>query len=186
MNLPNWITTSRLLLAIPCLCLLEWPGWERVALVIFAVASLTDFLDGYLARRLNQVTELGKLLDPLVDKVLVTGALVALASRGIVPAWSVTAILVREFLVTGLRVLEASRGVIVPASWPGKVKAFLQMVAIGMLLMVLDPVGKGLLVGPLATAGLVTYWAAVALTIYSGVEYVWHARALLTDRPSSP
>ena len=134
MNWPNLITFARLLLAIPFLVMLEGHGWEMVALGIFVVASLTDWLDGYLARKLNQVSELGKLMDPLVDKILVTGALVALTARGIIPAWSVTAILFREFLVTGLRAVEAARGVIIPAGWLGKVKAALQMIAIIALL----------------------------------------------------
>lgn len=187
MNLPNWITLSRMFLAFPFLFLLEGHGFERPATVLFAVAALTDFVDGYLARKLNQVTDLGKLLDPLVDKVLVTGALVGLVARGVVPAWSVTIVLFREFAVTGIRAIEAQRGVTIPAGWPGKVKAFLQMVALVMLLWVLDPLGAGVRPGWLTQAGLVTYWASVVMAIISGVEYIWRARELfITSRLGAP
>jgi CDP-diacylglycerol--glycerol-3-phosphate 3-phosphatidyltransferase len=185
-NLPNLVTFARLLLCVPFLILLEVQGWETVAMWIFVVASLTDWLDGYLARRLNQVSELGKLMDPLVDKVLVTGALVALTARGIVPAWSVTAILFREFLVTGLRAVEASRGVIIPAGWLGKVKATVQMIAIIVLLWCLDPTGRALRPEVLSTIGLWGYWAGVALTIASGVQYLWLGRGLFQAPPEEP
>jgi CDP-diacylglycerol--glycerol-3-phosphate 3-phosphatidyltransferase len=180
MNLPNWITLSRLLLAIPFLVMLERPGLEMWGLGLFIVASCTDFVDGMLARKLSQVTSLGKLLDPLVDKVLVTGALVALTARGAVPAWSVTLILFREFLVTGLRTLEAQHGVVLPAGMLGKIKTVLQMVGIGFLLFALDPAGRGLVPGLMATIGLWLYWAATVMTIVSGAQYFWAGRHLLT------
>lgn len=181
MNLPNWITLSRLLLTVPFLIALETPGqvWAWAALIIFIVAACTDFVDGYLARKLNQVTPLGALLDPLVDKVLVTGALVALTYKGAVPAWSVTLILFREFLVTGLRTLEATQGVVLSAGMLGKLKAVLQMVAIGFLLFALDPAGRGLTSHPFASIGLAIYWAAVAMTVVSGAQYLWAGRHLL-------
>jgi CDP-diacylglycerol--glycerol-3-phosphate 3-phosphatidyltransferase len=179
MNWPNLVTFSRLALAVPFLLLLERPGTEAWALGLFVVASLTDWVDGYLARRLDQTTELGKLMDPLVDKLLVTGALVALTARGIVPAWSVTAILFREFLVTGLRALEAARGVIVPAGWLGKVKAAVQMIAIIALLWSLDGTGRALRPDALAQVAVAGYWLAVVLTIASGLQYGWAARRLL-------
>lgn len=178
MNLPNWITVSRMALAIPFLFMLELKGLEQYAAVVFAVASLTDALDGYLARKLNLVTDLGKLLDPLVDKVLVTGGLVALVARGVVPAWSVTIVLFREFVVTGMRAMEAQRGVTIPAGWPGKIKAFLQMVALVMLMWMLDPLGSGVRPGWITQAGMWTYWASVVMTVYSGVQYLWRARGL--------
>lgn len=181
MNLPNWITLSRMLLAFPFLFLLEGHGFERAATVIFAVAALTDWLDGYLARRLNLVTDLGKLLDPLVDKVLVTGALVALVARDVVPAWSVTIVLFREFAVTGMRAAEARRGVTIAAGWPGKIKAFLQMVALVMLLWMLDPLGSHVRAGWITDVGMWLYWASVVMAIYSGVEYMWRARDLFRD-----
>lgn len=181
MNWPNTVTFSRLFLSVPFLVCLELQGWEWVAMWIFVVASLTDWVDGYLARKLNQVTELGKLMDPLVDKVLVTGALVALAARGIVPAWSVTAVLFREFLVTGLRAVEAARGVIIPAAWLGKVKAAVQMIAIIALLFSLDPSGRALRSDFVAMLAIVCYWVGVALTIASGVQYLWLGRGLFRE-----
>ena len=181
MNWPNLVTFSRLILAVPFLILLEFGGWELVAMWIFVFAALTDWVDGYLARKLNQVTELGKLLDPLVDKVLVTGALVALTARGIVPAWSVTIVLFREFLVTGLRAIEASRGVIIPAGWLGKVKAAVQMIAIVALLWSLDPSGRALRSDFVAMLAIVGYWVSVALAIASGLQYLWLGRGLFTE-----
>lgn len=186
MNLPNLITLSRLALAVPFLALLEWTGYERVALAIFVVASLTDWVDGYLARRWNQVTPLGQLLDPLVDKLLVTGALVALCARDIVPAWSVTLILFREFLVTGLRALEASRGVIVQAGWWGKWKAAIQMIAIILLLAGLDTTGQALAAGNLGTLAVACYWLAVALTVASGIQYGLAARQAFSQAQTTP
>ncbi|MEB3285771.1 MAG: CDP-diacylglycerol--glycerol-3-phosphate 3-phosphatidyltransferase [Candidatus Sericytochromatia bacterium] len=188
MNLPNLITLSRLALAIPFLLLLEWNGYERIALVIFVIASLTDWVDGYLARKWNQVTPLGQLLDPLVDKLLVTGALVALCARGIIPAWSVTLILFREFLVTGLRALEASRGVIVQAGWWGKWKAAIQMIAIILLLAALDSTGLPVEGATLAKVATISYWFAVGLTVASGIQYGLAAKHAFSNatRPSTP
>lgn len=176
LNLPNILTLSRLVLTVPFLVFLEIPGLEVWALAIFVVASATDWLDGYMARKLNQITTLGKLLDPLGDKVLVTGALVALSAKGVIPAWSVTAILFREFLVTGLRAIEASRGVIIPAGWLGKIKTVLQMVAIILLLYALLPAGQ-----PVMATGLVLYWTAVAMTIASGVQYLLLSKDLFRE-----
>lgn len=182
MNLPNWITFSRLLLIIPFLALLEFPGWEFVATVVFIVACLTDWVDGFLARRMNLVSELGALMDPLVDKVLVTGALVALASRGLIPAWSVTAVLFREFLVTGIRAIEAKRGVIIPAGTLGKWKAATQMVALIMLMWAIQP-PPILAWSWLQPVGMWTYWLAVVLTMVSGIQYLWLARGLFSEEP---
>lgn len=177
LNLPNILTLSRLVLTVPFLVFLEVPGWEAWALAIFVVASATDWLDGFLARKLNQITTLGKLLDPLGDKVLVTGALVALAAHAVIPAWSVTAILFREFLVTGLRAIEASRGVIIPAGWLGKVKTVLQMVAIALLLFAMLPAGAFV-----KDTGLVVYWLAVGMTIASGVQYLMLSKDLFREQ----
>lgn len=177
MNLPNWITLSRLALTVPFLVLAEMVGFERWALALFLVASLTDWVDGYLARKLNQISVFGKLMDPLCDKVLVAGGLVALAAKGFLPAWSVTAILFREFLVTGLRSLEAAEGVIVPAGWLGKVKTVVQMAAISLVF--LGAGGSEPWAAPALDAGLWIYWVAVALTIASGAEYAWAARRLI-------
>ncbi len=175
MNLPNSITLMRLLMVLPFSLLMEDEKYVAIAACIFMLAAVTDWLDGYLARRLNQVTELGQLLDPLVDKVLVAGALTALVGHHVVPAWSVTLLLFREFFVTGLRALEAHHGVIIPAGMMGKLKAALQMVAIiflmaGMIAHVYADIA--------AWMGQALYWLSFALSVTSAFEYAWQSRRL--------
>ncbi|MGE5708308.1 MAG: CDP-diacylglycerol--glycerol-3-phosphate 3-phosphatidyltransferase [Bacteroidota bacterium] len=165
MNVPNLVTFLRLLL-VPVFILFFEQGNLPVALGVFLVASLTDWVDGTLARKLNQCTALGAMLDPLVDKVLVTAALVGLSARGWVPAWTVTLILAREFLITGLRTAAADQGISIPASIWGKAKTFTQLAAIACFLY------------PLPTVAQPLYWLAVALTIYSGGEYLYRTRAI--------
>ena len=142
-NLPNRITFMRLALVPVFVFLLyqESPALQWVAFAVFLVAAITDYVDGYLARRFGAVSNLGKLLDPLVDKVLILSALVMLLTRrdsidgsAWIPAWLVIVILGRELWVTGLRGIAATQGVIVSAGRSGKVKSGLQMVAVGFLL----------------------------------------------------
>jgi CDP-diacylglycerol---glycerol-3-phosphate 3-phosphatidyltransferase len=164
MNLPTWITVSRLF-GVPFLLYgLRFPDsttrWWMVA--IFLLAACTDWLDGYLARRLNQVTELGKFLDPLVDKLLVLAPLVALIEWGRVPAWGVFLILARELTIAGWRV----SGATVPgAALAGKLKTVVQIIAIAVLLAPLDQ--------QFAALGTGLFWLAVALTLGSGLLYLW-------------
>ncbi len=170
MTLPNWITLARFVLIIPLAIALEG-GHNVWALAIFAFASGTDWVDGYLARKLNQVTPLGALLDPLVDKILITAALAGLTYQGVIPAWTVTLVLSREFLITGLRTAAISAGILLSASWWGKLKTVTQMLAIILLLAVgsfpnLNAVAQGI------------WWAAMLFTIGSGVEYLWQTRTL--------
>lgn len=165
LNLPNLVTLSRLMLVFPLVFCFE-AGLNRWALVLFLLASGTDWLDGYLARRLGQTTALGAMLDPLVDKVLVTAALLALASRNLVPAWSVTLILSREFLITGLRSAAAEEGISIPASIWGKAKTLVQVTAIALFLL------------PAPSLAFPLYWVAVGLTVFSGGEYVYRTRAI--------
>src|SRR6187399_1744375 len=144
MNLPNAITLARIFL-VPLLVvvlLTKFEGkqilgvrHELVGAVIFAVASLTDWLDGYLARRRKQITGLGQWMDPLADKLLVTAAFVSLAYLGLAPAWMVTVIIGREFFVTVLRTLAHARGQALPASPLGKVKMVAQVAAILILIL---------------------------------------------------
>lgn len=168
MNLPNWVTLSRLLGAPIVLLLLAEPStahrWE--ALGVFLLAAGTDWLDGYLARRLNQVTELGKFLDPLVDKLLVLIPLLALVEVGQVPAWGVALILARELVIAGWRVNPAFQTQTVPAAtlW-GKVKTVTQIAAIAGLLV---PAADGLW----TTLSLLLFWMAVVITIISGGLYL--------------
>ena len=170
LNLPNSLAFFRILLApLMFFMLVNAPGiftqihisWiNYFAALIFVIASVTDFFDGYIARRWDQKTKLGAILDPLADKMLLLAAFLGLMMLGRASAWAVYLILIREFFITGFRVVMASDGVEVAASMAGKVKTVSQMFAVGFLLMSW-PGGELLL------------WIAVALTLYSGFEYIF-------------
>ena len=137
MNLPNFLTSLRILL-IPVFILfftMPHPARPLLSVLIFLTASLTDFFDGYIARRRAQITKLGKLLDPVADKLLVSSALILLVSVGRVPAWVVIVIIAREFIVTGLRSVAATENVILSSEPLGKLKFFFQIVSIVLLLL---------------------------------------------------
>ncbi len=168
MNLPTWVTVSRLLV-LPLI--LYWlqaptPTTRWLCLGCFLVGALTDWLDGYLARRLNQVTDLGKILDPLVDKLLVLGPLLALVQLQQVPAWGVFLILARELLISGWRVNPNLSGAtsVSGANWWGKAKTVTQIVAIALLLAPLPE---------LVLAAAIAFWLSVALTWISGLIYLF-------------
>ncbi len=168
MNLPTWITLSRLLGLPFILYLLENPTvidrWLAVG--IFVVAAGTDWLDGYLARKLDLVTELGKFLDPLVDKLLVLGSLLALIELQLVPAWGVCIILARELAIAGWRInpnLTGSTKVSGANIW-GKLKTVTQIIAIALLIA---PLAE-----PWDLSGLLIFWLSVILTVVSGLIYV--------------
>jgi CDP-diacylglycerol--glycerol-3-phosphate 3-phosphatidyltransferase len=173
-NLPNTITLGRIFL-VPLLVvvlLTRLDGWDPFgvsadvfAAGIFALASVTDWLDGYLARRRKQVTDIGQWMDPLADKLLVTAALISLASRGLAPPWMVAVILGRELSVTVLRSLAHSRGVTLPASPLGKVKMVSQVVAILALILAPSPASWLFQVG---TAAL---WVATLTALVSAIDY---------------
>ncbi|RAQ45853.1 CDP-diacylglycerol--glycerol-3-phosphate 3-phosphatidyltransferase [Arthrospira sp. O9.13F] len=163
MNLPTLITTSRLL-GIPfILWTLEQPTPENrwLCLGIFIIVAATDWLDGYLARKLNQVTDLGKILDPLVDKLLVLAPLLALVEIGEIPAWGVFLILGRELAIAGWRVNQTQ---ISGANLLGKIKTVVQIVAIALLIAPLSPIWE--------TIALGIFWLAVAITLISGLIYI--------------
>jgi CDP-diacylglycerol--glycerol-3-phosphate 3-phosphatidyltransferase len=187
MNIPNRLTIGRLILTVLFVGFLSTStSWgDVVALVLFIVASLTDWLDGYLARKLNQTTNFGKLMDPLADKVLVASALICLIPLRALPAWAVIVIITREFLITGLRQLAAGQGVILPADALGKHKTAWQLITILFFLILLaagDCFGdesrwlKFLWV----TIGPFLIGITVILTIYSGLAYLWKNRSLLS------
>lgn len=168
MNLPTWITVSRLL-GVPLLLVLlqsPTPVQRWWAAGIFLVAAGTDWLDGYLARRLNQVTDLGKFLDPLVDKLLVLAPLLMLIELGRVPAWGVFLIVAREITIAGWRVSPAMQGGSVPGAnlW-GKAKTVVQIAAIALLIAPLPPAWT--------VPTLSLFWLAVVLTLGSGLVYLW-------------
>lgn len=162
MNLPTWITLSRLLGVPILLYTLHQPTEQTrwISLAVFLVAAGTDWLDGYLARRLNQVTDLGKFLDPLVDKLLVLAPLLALIELGQVPAWGVFLILGRELAIAGWRVNQTK---ISGANIWGKLKTVTQITAIALLIA---PITANLL------TSLLAFWVAVAITLISGVIYL--------------
>ena len=172
LNLPNTLTVLRILLVpVVIVALLdETPNGDAIAAGVFALAALTDGLDGYFARSRGAVTTFGKLMDPIADKLLVTAALVALVSLNRLEAWVTVVIIAREFAVTGLRGLAAEQGVVIQASWLGKVKTALQIAAI-IALIVFEP-------APLSVDLLV--YAAVAATVISGVDYFFGFRRIVT------
>jgi len=163
MNLPTWITVSRLLGVPLLLCLLDRPTDQQrwIALAVFLIAAGTDWLDGYLARRLNQVTDLGKFLDPLVDKLLVLAPLLMLIQLGQIPAWAVFLILGRELAIAGWRVNQTT---ISGANLWGKLKTVSQIAAIALLICPLTAS---------SVYSLVAFWIAVALTLISGAIYLF-------------
>ena len=165
-NLPNALTVLRIflvpLLVVVLLTRFEWHLYFGAA--IYGLAVLTDFLDGFLARRRNQVTRLGVLLDPLADKLLNAAAFLSLVELGLVPAWVVMIILARELAVTGLRNVAAGRGILIGASGLGKGKMVAQVTAI-LLVLLSRPLPL------LRLPGLVALAVVVAVTVYSGADY---------------
>lgn len=176
MNLPNKLTLARIVLIPFFVVLLVAPlgilGQNWIALIVFAAACVTDFLDGQIARRRDLITTFGKFMDPLADKLLVCSALVCLSSMQIVPAWMTVVIISREFVVSGLRLVAAERGIVIAAGWSGKIKTTLQMFAIIFLIAGID--GLSVLTN-------ILLWAAVVMTIVSMIEYLYKNRALLSD-----
>ncbi len=168
MNLPNKLTILRVIL-IPVflliLFLLPAPNNRYIAVVIFIAASLTDFLDGYLARKWHMVSNFGKFMDPLADKLLVMAALVSMVQLGDLPSWVVILILAREFAITGFRTLAMEANIVMAASWWGKVKTTVQMLMI--ILVLLDLPFAGIPVAETILIGL-----AVFFTILSGADYI--------------
>lgn len=166
MNLPNQLTMARVV-AVPFFIVLYLMGLDVWAAVLFILASATDALDGYLARKHNLVSNFGKIMDPLADKVLVISALVLLVESGAVAGWMLIVILAREFAVAGLRTVAASEGVVIAAGTTGKIKTILQMLAVPLLLLHNWPFTY--LGFPMDQ---VLLWACVVMTIVSGTEYI--------------
>lgn len=171
MNTPNKLTTLRMLL-VPFFIVAFYFETETkhqaliIATVIFVIASITDFLDGYLARKYNLVTDFGKFMDPLADKILVAAALICLVEVGKIPAWMVVLIISREYAISILRAIAAASGKVLAASKGGKLKTATQMIAIIMLMLNI-PYGNYVM------------YVAVILTFYSGIEYIYVNRHLI-------
>ncbi|MDY0211396.1 MAG: CDP-diacylglycerol--glycerol-3-phosphate 3-phosphatidyltransferase [Desulfuromonadaceae bacterium] len=178
-NLPNMLTFARIA-CIPVLVLTLLTGTKSssfVATLIFSVACITDWLDGYLARRLDLVTVMGKFLDPLADKLIVMAALIMMIPLGRVPAWAVFLLIAREVVVTGLRSVASSEGVIIAASNLGKYKTIFQMVAIIGLLLHYEycwffGLDFSLLCANFHNVGTFFFYIALFLTLWSGADYL--------------
>ena len=170
MNTANKLTMLRVVLIPVFLILLYWdvPFHMLYALVIFILASVTDFVDGYVARHYNQITDFGKFMDPLADKMLVMAALLWFVQMGRLPAWAMLIVIVREFAVTALRLMAVERGRVIAAAWSGKVKTASTMVCI-CLMLVFD---QGWL-------DMVCMAVIVITTVYSGAEYFLKNRAVI-------
>ena len=190
MNLANRISLIRIAMT-PVFLFLLMPGpfgqylglsaWGRwAAVVVFILASATDALDGYVARKYHLVTDLGKFLDPIADKLLVTAALVALIQTDGLSAWGVFIILAREFIVSGMRIVAAGQGTVIAASNIAKWKTTFQLIAIILLLLKDFPLS---LIAPVPV-GLIVFWIAVGLTVVSGVDYMKKNAGVLSEAPA--
>ncbi|WP_370814012.1 CDP-diacylglycerol--glycerol-3-phosphate 3-phosphatidyltransferase [Butyricicoccus pullicaecorum] len=214
MTTANKITLVRIAM-IPffvVFAILGGPKYDAIALVLFCLASFTDFLDGYIARKYNQVTDFGKFVDPLADKLLVTAALVIFVERGLFAAWMVFVILAREFIITSLRNVAAAKGQVMAAAWSGKVKTCVQIA--GIILIFLYVIALGGMVGcpnyanpegaiavvALGTGWLgnlsdgemlmllptIVSWVVTLVTIYSGYDYLHRNWALVAEGATRP
>ncbi len=183
MNLPNKITVARMAM-VPffvffLLLTPQIPYFKWIAFVIFVVASLTDLIDGKIARKYNLVTNFGKFMDPLADKLLVCSAIIGLTSLGIIPAWMTIVIIGREFIISGFRLVAAEKGEVIAAGFWGKIKTVVQMVMICILLFIMNDHFFGFwnngivfLFNILNIFGMITLWLSVILTIVSLVDYL--------------
>lgn len=174
MNLPNQLTIARILL-LPILITLFYLNpavgtlneWTYGFVAVFIIASLTDFFDGFIARRTDTVTTFGKFLDPLADKMLVLLGLLILQDLGLIPMWTVFLIIAREFLVTGVRLVAVNVGKVISASNLGKAKTAVTLLAMTALFLTFE------------TSGLILYYLALVLTVVSGIEYMYVNREVI-------
>ena len=173
MNLPNKLTVGRII-AVPFFVAAYMLEWYIVAFVIFILASITDMLDGQIARRYNLVSNFGKFADPLADKILVYSAFCLFIGE-LMPAWMLIVILTREFVVSGIRAVAASEGIVIAAGMSGKIKTVLQMIAVPMMLLV--PIIPSVVFYYIT---MVFLWASLVMTVYSGIEYVVQNRKVLS------
>ena len=172
MNLPNKLTLLRIIMILPFLLVLylDVPGAAYIALAIFILASLTDMLDGKIARKYNLITDFGKFADPLADKMLVTAAMIWFVENGQMPGWALLIVILREFAVSGLRMVASDKGRVIAAGWSGKVKTASTMVCVVLMFLPIPPV-----------VNTICVWVIVLTTLYSGVEYFVKNRDVLSD-----
>ena len=168
LNIPNLLSICRILLVPPLVVVLltKFEGKEFVGLGLFLLAAVMDFFDGFLARRRQQVTRLGTLLDPAADKILISAAFISLVELNphVVPAWMVVVIVAREFAVSALRSFAAAESLVIPSGLSGKIKTIVQIVSIAFLI-IHDQLGEFRHLAP------ISLWVALVVTVYSGVEY---------------
>src|SRR5262245_28642886 len=177
-NLPNALTLFRIFLVpfLVAVLLTKFYGREYAGLTIFLVAAITDFFDGYFARRMKKMTRLGALLDPIADKLLMSAAFISLVELGLARAWMVVIIIGREFAVSGLRSIAAQQGVTIAASPLGKTKTVAQVIAISLLIV-------GYELGEFKFTGELALWVVMLFALLSGIEYfVRFSRAVLRSR----
>jgi len=188
MNWANRITLSRLALTVLFVVSLNssWQYARTTALVIFLIAGLTDFIDGEIARRYGIITNFGKLMDPLVDKIMLAAAFISLVPLKAVPAWAATTIVARDFLITGLRLMASAKGRILPAESLGKHKTSWQVITVLFFLGLFSASELRFAneesvwwLRAWNQAGPILVWITVALTLYSGVAYAWRHRELI-------
>jgi CDP-diacylglycerol---glycerol-3-phosphate 3-phosphatidyltransferase len=188
MNWANRLTLSRLVLTVLFVLALNssWQYARTAALVIFLIAGLTDFIDGEIARRYGVITNFGKLMDPLVDKIMMAAAFISLVPLKAVPAWAATTVVARDFLITGLRLMASAKGRVLPAEQLGKQKTSWQIITVifflGLLSMSELRYANETSIWWLrawSEAGPVLVWITVALTVYSGVGFTWRNRELI-------
>lgn len=186
MNLPNKLTVFRVILIVPFVILLLGgnAGWfgsntlipDMAALAVFIVASLTDLLDGKIARKYNLVTNFGKFMDPLADKLLVCSALVCLVDMGRIPSWVVIIIISREFVISGFRLVASDNGVVIAASYWGKFKTTFQMVMVCLMIS-----GLQQMFGWMRVLTELTMWVALGLTVISLADYLIKNKDVMKD-----
>ena len=177
MNLPNKLTVLRVIMIPFFVFFLLWQGGENrtfrlIALALFIIASLTDLLDGKIARKYNLVTNFGKFMDPLADKLLVCSALICLIELGELPAWMVLIIISREFIISGFRLVASDSGIVIAASYWGKFKTVFQMVMVIVMIMDLGP--------SFAVVETILIYVALILTVISLIDYVAKNKEVLT------
>lgn len=176
MNTPNKLTIARMII-VPFLVIFLLTGWggeanRYISLTLFVVASVTDWFDGYLARKNNLVTNFGKFMDPLADKLLVCSAMICMIDLKRLPAWFVIIIIAREFIISGFRLIAAENGIVIAANYWGKFKTASQMIMIILLIIHFD--------GIFVILEQIFIWLSLALTIISLITYIWQNRTVLS------
>ena len=177
MNIPNKLTVARMIM-VPFLVVFLLTGWggeanRYISLILFVAASITDWFDGYLARKNHLVTNFGKFMDPLADKLLVCSAMICMIELGRLPAWFVIIIIGREFIISGFRLIAAENGIVIAANYWGKFKTVSQMIMIILLILHFD-------LSVFVILEQIFIWLSLALTVISLMTYIWQNRSVLS------